>query len=105
MLVHAQVEGGFGNWPGAWWLRNMTLPTVSMGDCRGYECCGVIDILDVGVNGVIKCFFVFTICFLFVCFPGMCAPWNGTTGVVPSTRCSTRFLVTCSNSIFDQLPI
>jgi hypothetical protein len=48
------------------------LPTVSMDECRGYECCGIIDILDVGINDAIKCCFVFTICFLFGCFPGMC---------------------------------
>ncbi len=49
---------------------NLPLPTGRMGECRGYEFCGVIDVLDVGINDVIKCLFVLTICFLFGCFPG-----------------------------------
>jgi hypothetical protein len=42
-----------------------------MGECRGYESSGVINILDVCINDVIKCLFVFPNVFFGIVLPSI----------------------------------
>ena len=69
--VHTQVEGRFGDGMRVWCLRGVPVPAMSVGECWGFKCRWVFDVVDVGIKNAIECFLVLTVCFLSFCFPGM----------------------------------
>ena len=70
-LVHTQVEGLFGDGMRVWFLRGVPLPAMSVGECWGFKCRWVFDVLDVGIKNAIEGLLVFTVRVLSGCFPGM----------------------------------